>query len=268
VDKECFSDYLKLQEDPHCNFRLQNRWLSDLVSLKLQNCTLSCAIPSHILALLKSLEELEVRDSTTVEVLFYMNDSESMEIASRLRILTLEGLSKLTRVWENNKNGVLIFPNLQQVVVSDCKKLKTLFPSSQVKNFKSLKGIKINFCDELREIVEKEEDREEKFVLPCLEKLNLSLLSKLTCFYPETFALECPALNELSVSDCDELELFQCAHSTGEGTSVNRRPLISSLDVSAQQRIYTLSCFPFFCLSQFLISIEFDFALIVRSFQT
>jgi len=203
------------------------------------------AIPSDIIALLKSLRELEVRDSTTIEVLFFMNDSESMEIASRLRILTIEGLPKLTRVWEKNKNGVLIFPNLQQIFVSNCEKLETLFHASMAKNLKRLKRIEIEYCAELREIVQKEEDIEEKFLLPCLEKLYLWTLPQLTCFYPQTFALECPALNELYVVVCEELELFQSENSMGEGNSVNKPPLFSSLEVSVHQRIYTLNCFNF-----------------------
>ncbi len=194
MDKECFSDNLELQEDPHCKFGLQNKWLGDLVTLKLQNCTLPCALPSAILGLLKSLKELEVRDSATVEVLFYMNDTEITEIASQLKILTLKGLSKMTHVWEKKKNGVLIFPNLQQVVVSNCENLQSLFPASLAKNLKSLKGLEIKSCAEFQEVVEKEEDAEAKFVLPCLENLNLSYLPQLTCFYPQTFTLECPAL--------------------------------------------------------------------------
>ncbi|ESW06963.1 hypothetical protein PHAVU_010G091100 [Phaseolus vulgaris] len=231
VDKECFSDNLELQKDPHCKFGLQNKWLGDLVTLKLQNCTLPCALPSAILGLLKSLKELEVRDSAKVEVLFYMNDTEITEIASQLKILTLKGLSKMTHVWEKKKNGVLIFPNLQQVVVSNCENLQSLFPASLAKNLKSLKGLEIEFCAEFQEIVEKEEDTEAKFVLPCLEEFNLSSLPQLTCFYPQTFTLECPALNKLSVSNCEKLELFQSAHCMGEGTLGNRQPLISSLEV-------------------------------------
>ncbi|XP_027906484.1 uncharacterized protein LOC114166030 [Vigna unguiculata] len=231
VDKECFSDNIELQEDLQCNFGLQNQWLGDLVTLKLQNCTLPCAIPSVILSLLKSLKELEVRDSATIEVLFYMNDNEIIKIASQLRILTLERLSKLTQVWEKKKNGVLMFPNLQRVIVRSCKNLQTLFPASLAKNLRSLKNLKIECCAEFREIVEKEEDTEANFVLPCLEKLALLSLPQLNCFYAHTFTLECPALNKIYVSDCDKLELFQGADLMGEVTSVNRKPLISSLEV-------------------------------------
>ncbi|XP_027905952.1 uncharacterized protein LOC114165560 [Vigna unguiculata] len=227
VDKKCFSYYLELQEDPHCKFGLQNQWLRDLVTLKLQKCTLPCAIPSAILALLKSLKELEVRDSNTVEVLFNMNDTEITPMASQLKMLTLEKLSKMRRVWEKRKNGVVIFPNLQEVIVRSCENLQTLFPASLAKNLKSLKTLEIHNCDKFHEIVEKEEDTEAKFALPCLEMLDLYSLPQLTCFYAQTFTLEGPALNKISVVKCGKLELF---------TSVNRKPLISSLEVISNLR--------------------------------
>jgi len=243
VDKECFSDNLELA---HCTFGLQNEWLRNLVTLKLQNCTLPCALPSAILSLLKSLKELEVRDSAKVEVLFDMNDTEITEIASRLKIFVLEGLSELTHVCEKKKNGVLIFPNLQEVVVRKCENLQSLFPASVAKNLKSLKGLKIESCAEFQEIVEKEEDTEAKFVFPCLEELHLYALPQLTCFYPQTFTFECPTLNTLYVFACEKLELFQSAHFMREGTLGNRQPLISSLEVSAHQRICNLNFFFFF----------------------
>jgi len=246
VNKECFSDNFELQEDLHCKFRLQNKWLGDLVTLKLQKCTLPCALPSVILGLLKNLKELEVRDSATVEVLFYMNDTEITEIASQLKILTLKRLSKMTHVWEKKKNGLLIFPNLQRVVVKNCENLQSLFPASLAKNLKSLKGLTIKCCHELQEIVEKEEDTEAKFVFPCLENFYLSFLPQLTCFYPQTFTLECPALNKLSVIRCEKLELFQSEHCMGKGTLGNRQPLFSSLEVSEHQRIYNLNFLYFF----------------------
>ncbi|ESW06964.1 hypothetical protein PHAVU_010G091200 [Phaseolus vulgaris] len=232
VDKECFSDNLELQEDPHCKFGLQNEWLGDLVTLKLQNCTLPCALPSAILGLLKSLKELEVRDSATVEVLFYMNDTEITEIASQLKILTLKGLSSMTHVWEKKKNGVLIFPNLQRVDVSNCENLQSLFPASLAKNLKSLKGLEIKSCAEFQEVVEKEEDAEAKFVLPCLENLNLSYLPQLTCFYPQTFTLECPALNKLSVLGCEKLSRLRSEKFTGVFKYINNMFLLLDTDQS------------------------------------
>ena len=234
MDKKCFSDNLELQADPHCKTGLQNKWLANLETLKLENCKLSYAIPSFILCLLKNLKELEVRDSDQVKAIFDMNDdTEIKETESQLKILTLNGLSELKHVWEKYTSRILIFPNLQEVVVSDCAKLQTLFPASLAKSLKDLKKLKIDSCENLQDFVEQEETTfvTEKFVFPCVEDLELNDLPQVTC--PKTFTLEFPSVKFVSVRNCDELGLFQSVYDPmGEGTSSSRLPLISDPKVS------------------------------------
>ncbi|KAL2337371.1 hypothetical protein Fmac_011817 [Flemingia macrophylla] len=217
----------------------QSKWLHlcDLEALKLHKWIIPYAISSAILHLLKNLKQLEVRDSPVVEVIFDMRGIKTMEMAFRLKKLNLHGLSKLRQIWDKNCEGVLIFPNLQEVVVSNCGNLQTLFPASLARNLKQLQKLEIKSCDKLQAIFEKEEETDvtEKFVFSRLQKLNLQNLPLLSYFYPQTFTLECPGLKILSVLDCDELELFQSAHSMGKGegtsSSVIRQPLVSNLKV-------------------------------------
>ncbi|KAL2335897.1 hypothetical protein Fmac_010343 [Flemingia macrophylla] len=242
--KTCSPRSFELQADRDGNIAigLQNKWLRNLRALNLVKCILPCAIPSVILPLLKNLKELEVRDSDKVEVIFNMNDTEIMEAPSQMKKLTLKGLPELIRVCGKNSKAVLLFPNLQEIVVSDCENLKTLFPASLAKNLKKLEKLEIEYCHKLQTIVEKEGDKAtnitEKFVFPCLEKLNLCHLPRVTNFYPQAFTLECPALNNLHVSDCHELELFQSGNSMEEG--INRQPLISNLKVISNLKELTL----------------------------
>nr|KYP54339.1 Disease resistance protein At4g27190 family [Cajanus cajan] len=283
IDKECFSDYHELGACWDGEVVSQSKWLCNVLILKLDKCTLPYAIPSSILTCLKNLRELEVRDSDKVKGIFEVNDIEILDTDSRLKILTLMGLSELTHVWANNSQGVPFFQNLQQVVVNGCENLKTLFPASLLdcnkvevifdmndtkimettsqlqiltltmlpklthvweknsprvlfqslqqvvvsscenlqtlfpasleKNLKELEKLEILSCLKLQNIVEKEEGTAtnitEKFVFPHLKMLHLFQLPQLAHFYPQTFTLECPALNNLSVLNCDKLELFQ-----------------------------------------------------------
>ncbi|KAK7382138.1 hypothetical protein VNO80_00859 [Phaseolus coccineus] len=242
VDKECFSDNLKLQADPRCKIGLQNKCMAILETLKLQKCTLSYAIPSSILALLKNLKELEVRDSDQVKAIFDMNDdTEITATESQLKILTLNGLPELTHVWEEDTHRILIFRSLQEVAVSDCAKLQTLFPAFLAKSLKDLKKLKIVSCENLQDLVEKEETAfvTEEFVFPKLEDLELNDLPRVTC--PNTFTLEFPALKFLSVWNCDKLGVFQSAcEPMGEGTSSSRLPLISDPKVISNLEKLTL----------------------------
>jgi len=274
VDKECFSDNFELQADPLCKNGLRNKWLVNLETLKLQNCMLSYAIPSSILSALKNLKELEVRDSKQVKAIFYINDDTDIkETELQLKILTLDGLSELTHVWKNDTNKILIFRNLQEVVVSDCAKLQTLFPASLSKSLKDLKKLEIYSCKNLQDLVEQEETTlvTEKFVFPCLEDLEFKDLPQVTC--PKTFTLEFPSVKFLSVRNCDELRLFQSVYDpTGEGTSSKTLPLIS--DPKVCEALWSLHCTsnffllsPFFLISRTFLS-DLFLSLIVRSCPT
>ncbi|XP_027907774.1 heat shock 70 kDa protein 18-like isoform X2 [Vigna unguiculata] len=158
-----------------------------------------------------------------------------MEAPSQLKILTLKWLSELTHIWKNNSQEVLSFPNLQEIVVRGCEKLKSLLPASLAKALEKFEKLEIESCYELQEIVAKEVDTSanvaEKFVFPSLKKLDLCDLPHLTYFHK--FTLQSPTLNELSVLDCHQLELFQSAHHTGEiedtSAPTNPQPLISNL---------------------------------------
>ncbi|KAJ1392584.1 Leucine-rich repeat domain superfamily [Sesbania bispinosa] len=218
----------------HDKVGLLNRWFYSLRTLKLYKCTThQYAIPSNILPNLKSLNELEVRNCNLVKVIFDMNGTENME-TSQLKNLTLEGLFELKHVWDKNHQGIFTFQNLQQLSVGDCKNLQSLIPAALAKKLKKLEKLEIKSCHELPEIVGKKEkaaiNMTEEFVFPCLTSLYLYDLERLTCFYPETFTLELPLLNNLSVLDCHKLELFQSAHLEAEGEG-NRQPLFSDIEV-------------------------------------
>ncbi|XP_029127696.1 uncharacterized protein LOC114916014 [Cajanus cajan] len=217
---------------------IQNQWLRNLGTLNLDKWILPYVIPSVILHLLNNLEAVQVGNNNKVEVIFYMNDTEIMGTPSRLKKLTFQKLSGLRHVWGKNSEGLLsVFPNLEEVVVRECENLQTLFPTSQAKHLKKLRKLEIGSCHKLQEIVQREEDtptnKTEQFVFPLLEKLDLSGMPQLAYFYPQTFTLECPALQILSVLDCDELELFQTTRfmgeSEGEGTSSSNLKVISNL---------------------------------------
>ncbi|XP_061340163.1 uncharacterized protein LOC133286724 [Gastrolobium bilobum] len=224
MEEMSYSEYLELQQAAwHVGVGLQKNWFYSLKTLKLVKCDdiQPYAIPSYILPYLSNLNELEVRDCKKVKVIFEMNDSEIMEAGSQLKKLTLEKLSELKQVWNMHHQGILrrFHENLQQVSVSYCNNLKTLFPLALAKNLKKLEELKIRSCIKLPEIVKKEKTPTEKFVFPCLTMLNLFHLPELSCFYHKTLTLECPALNHLSVKDCGKLELFQSVHPEDEGES-------------------------------------------------
>ncbi|KAK7340193.1 hypothetical protein VNO77_20889 [Canavalia gladiata] len=172
-------------------------------------------IPSHVLPHLKGLEELQVHSCRAVEAIFDVDHIETKKakgIVSRLKKLTLNDLPNLKCVWNKNPQGFVSFPSLQEVTVNDCGNLATLLPLSLARNLVKLKTLEILRCYLLEEIVSKEDAAElatiEKFEFPCLSLLILRKLPKVSCFYPRMHQLECPRLESLDVSYCENLKLF------------------------------------------------------------
>ncbi|KAG4377897.1 hypothetical protein GLYMA_18G226850v4 [Glycine max] len=171
-------------------------------------------IPSHVLPYLKTLEELNVHSSDAAQVIFDIDDTDANPkgIVFRLKKLTLKRLPNLKCVWNKTPQGILSFSNLQDVDVTECRSLATLFPLSLARNLGKLKTLQIFICQKLVEIVGKEDVTEHAttvmFEFPCLWNLLLYKLSLLSCFYPGKHHLECPFLTSLRVSYCPKLKLF------------------------------------------------------------
>ncbi|MCH80412.1 disease resistance protein, partial [Trifolium medium] len=235
MDEMKLSTHSELQEAWHDGHGLQNNLFYNLTKLKLVNCDITpYAIPSNILPCLKSLKELEVQSCKKVKVVFAKNDTE--EIPTKLNNLTLGNLSELTLLWEKNFQGILKFQNLQQISVNDCKNIQTLFPDILAENLTMLEKLEVKSCDGLREIVGKEDVTTcsgKKFSFPHLTSIHLDTLPELTYFYHDIFTVEFPVLNDLYVTECPNLELFQGADPEREAastsTSINRQPLIPNL---------------------------------------
>ncbi|RZB53588.1 uncharacterized protein LOC114397487 isoform X1 [Glycine soja] len=203
-------------------------------------------IPSHVLPYLKTLEELYVHSSHAVQIIFDTVDSEAKTkgIVFRLKKLILEDLSNLKCVWNKTPQGILSFSNLQDVNVTECRSLATLFPLSLARNLGKLKTLHIFSCQKLVEIVGKEDVTEhattEMFEFPSLWKLILLNLSLLSCFYPGKYHIECPILENLYVSYCPKLKLFTSEFRDSPKQAVIEAP-ISQLQ---QQPLFSVEKIP------------------------
>ncbi|XP_057742365.1 uncharacterized protein LOC130960881 isoform X1 [Arachis stenosperma] len=181
-------------------------WFSGLKTLTLYQWDASNthAIPSNVLCCLKSLQELQVEWCNTIENIFEMDDTKSWELSFQLKKLSLEGLSNLKSVWQHDKGEILLgFQNLQQVTIKRCSKLTSVFPTVLARDLKKLEELHVSNCDELQEIVGKDQveavEGSQKFVFPRLTTLRLSELPQLSDFKSGRFSLECPELKQLKL---------------------------------------------------------------------
>lgn len=209
-----------------CHPELQQLWQGDvsppdnifgnLKTLVVENYVFSSAIfPSRLLSCFKNLEELQVR-SSPVEVIFdinLINLTESDRKAFHLKRMTLDGLQNLKCVWSIDPHGIISFLNLQEMVVTNCAGIKSLFPASLAENLVKLKKLEIGRCHALEEIVGKEEEAGAdgasiKFEFYSLISLMLYDLPCLKCFYLGRYALECLKLERLHVFGCKKFDTF------------------------------------------------------------
>jgi len=208
-------DYLEMTKVQHRKPVISDNFFGSFKKLEFDRaCNRAIVIPSHVIPYLKSLEELNVHSSDVVQVIFDIDESEvkTKGIVLGLKKLALNKLSNLKCVWKENPEGIVSFPNLQEVVVNDCGSLVTLFSSSLAKNLEKLETLDIEGCEKLIEIVGKEDAMEHGttliFKLPCLSSIHLENMPLLSCFYPRKHQLECPLLEELYVTCCPKLKLF------------------------------------------------------------
>nr|AEB06129.1 Rpp4 candidate R7 [Glycine max] len=204
-------------------------------------------IPSHVLPYLKTLQELNVHSSDAAQVIFDIDDTDANPkgMVLPLKNLTLKDLSNLKCVWNKTPRGILSFPNLQQVFVTKCRSLATLFPLSLANNLVNLQTLTVRRCDKLVEIVGNEDAMElgttERFEFPSLWKLLLYKLSLLSSFYPGKHHLECPVLKCLDVSYCPKLKLFTSEFHNSHKEAVIEQPLFMVEKVDPKLKELTLN---------------------------
>ncbi|CAJ1816601.1 unnamed protein product [Sphenostylis stenocarpa] len=242
------SKHLRLKEDSELKViwqgkaAFQENYFGSLKTLVVTGITKDHVIPSQVLTCLKNLEELKVESCRAVEVIFNVNDIDMKKkgIVSRLKMLTLNKLPNLNRVWNKNPRGIVSFPNMQEVSVFDCGQLATLFPSSLAISLVKLQILEIQWCEKLVEIVEKEDAAElgtaEIFKFPCLTSLLLFHLPLLSCFYPGKHHLLCPMLECLDVSYCPNLKLFTSKFHDSHKEAVTESQVSAPIATSRRQQ--------------------------------
>ncbi|XP_044500416.1 probable disease resistance protein RF9 isoform X2 [Mangifera indica] len=153
---------------------------------------------------------------------FYSNiNSEDVEIDTvipffdeKVVFRSLEALElkaiNFEKIWDDKlPTTSCCYQNLERLIVDGCQKLKFVFPSSIIENFKQLQHLEINCCEELKEIVAKEEtEGTTTFIFPRVVFLKLRELPELTTFYHDKHNSNWPMLKELEVHNCGKLDIF------------------------------------------------------------
>ncbi|WVZ05355.1 hypothetical protein V8G54_018701 [Vigna mungo] len=248
-------EYLEMTGVQHIKPVISDNFFGSFKKLEFDAaCNRTILIPSHVLPYLKNLQELNVKESDAMQIIFDINESElkTKGVVFGLKKITLKNLSNLKHVWKENSTGIVSFHNLEKVVVNCCGSLVTLFPLSLAKNLGKLETLYIRKCEKMVAIVGREDDMEHRttimFEFPCLSYLFLGNMAKLSCFYPGKYDLECPLLDQLYVACCPELKVFRSSFDDDSKkqvleapTNLSQQPLFSIEKVSRKLEALTLN---------------------------
>ncbi|KAI4313430.1 hypothetical protein L6164_026413 [Bauhinia variegata] len=223
LEEMIISYVVKLTTIWHWQQQLCPKSFDKLRKLEIENCPkLMIVFPSHIGSSINSLETLFITNCDSLEHVFEETHSEISGVPA----------------------SVLCFPNLQQVHVQRCERLKYLFPASVANTLGKLQSLKIENCSKMEEIVIKEDNTStssEVVMLPNLEEIIIVNLVKLKMLFncqqnlksdsfgrlknfeikncPELLSLlpyhimsRARSLETLTVVDCKSLELIFSYH--------------------------------------------------------
>ncbi|KAF9616578.1 hypothetical protein IFM89_030345 [Coptis chinensis] len=179
--------------------------LENLKELKVRNCSGLEYLLSTIMAeRLQNLENLSLEECDVMEKLILSKREE--EIAT-----TSDSSTRHIIFCNTEKSPSLpTFPNLRHLTIYKCKLLENVFSFGVARDLQQLKDIMIERCDNLKEIIAREEENvnevaDHRILLPQLQTLRLKGLRSLTSLYQGDLPISCP-LSYIEVIGCPNLK--------------------------------------------------------------
>ncbi|XP_054793389.1 uncharacterized protein LOC129298976 [Prosopis cineraria] len=104
------------------------------------------------------------------------------------------------------------FTSLKGLTIRKCDGLVYLFTSSTAKSLSLLSKLSVKNCESIQEIVAKgDESDQDDIAFENLKELDLELLPRLDSFYPGTYNLKFPSLEQVSIYGCSRMKVFSHA---------------------------------------------------------
>ncbi|XP_030928032.1 probable disease resistance protein At4g27220 [Quercus lobata] len=161
-----------------------------------------------------NLENLELEEADSLEVVFDLEglkankDHERIAILAQLKTLKVKNLSELRYVWKNVPQGIQGFQKLTSIEVSECHRLRYLFPTSIAKLLVELPSIKIRDCDAIENIVQRdgEEEATDIILFPRVSSLQVQNLPNMMSFCIKAYSFEWSSIKEIHFSHCPKLK--------------------------------------------------------------
>jgi hypothetical protein len=159
----------------------------------------------HFLA----LERLNVSESN-VESILCLNAESERQIDLVLQSILLSNLPMMIYLFAAPKITFSL-KNLKSITIKQCEKLKIVFSTSVLRCLSQLSDLIIQECNELKHIIEEDDDIENSMssktcCFPVLKLLAVVKCNKLKSVFPISMRKELPELKVMLISEADELE--------------------------------------------------------------
>ncbi|KAJ0103351.1 hypothetical protein Patl1_04641 [Pistacia atlantica] len=170
-----------------------------------------CKGPSHVLGL-QNLTNLDIGWCNCLKHIFSLTLAQNLVQLKYMRIKKCEELEQILVVDDetllNNKDR-LFFPNLFQIKVEECHKLKCVFPINIGRHLQQLQKIDVGWANQLEEVFGHTDRADlinnKEIVLPQLQELSLVNLPNLTNFCSVGYHFIFRSLKYLCVRDCPKI---------------------------------------------------------------
>ncbi|KAL6201152.1 hypothetical protein ACLB2K_024867 [Fragaria x ananassa] len=166
---------------------------------RLEDCTENAGICEEV-------EEIDSKGNLDFVIQHFLFENKGE--FPNMKKLSLNGLAKLTTIW-NNQVSLGSSKNLETIEIVSCDNLKSVFPASVAKNLQQLSRLKVENCA-VEEIISKEDDVQTTpmFVFSKLTYVRFVNLPQLKSFYPGLHSTKWPSLLYLAVYGCTKVQIF------------------------------------------------------------
>ncbi|TYH74666.1 hypothetical protein ES332_D05G417000v1 [Gossypium tomentosum] len=221
-----------------------------LQTLKIENCFGMEEIiqDSQVSTIIfQCLRELQVTNCNKLKFLFPVCVANSLE---KLQTLKIESRFGMEEIIQDSQVSTTSFQCLREVQVTECNKLKFLFPMCVANSLGQLQTLRIKSCSQLQEIIQGPVVLISMSQgLARLNKVKLINLPQLNGRDRNDIVLTSPSLHMLKVRDCPQLTPFIVSTNI-QFSDMTEKKQISNVTVP-ERRGGTLTCTEYLTISNF-----------------
>ncbi|KAJ7950612.1 Disease resistance protein [Quillaja saponaria] len=175
--------------------------------------TACCRISCH------HLEELVVDRCDSCDAIFELAEKSdpSRPMFDCLKKISLSTLPNLISIWKTCTNGIIPqgfvgFLKLRELKITKCNNLESVLSPSMAKSLRQLQVLQVCDCQNMVDIVTKEDEKsidEKKIIFHKLHQLELVDLPNLKSFHPgSTYDFELSYCESITIAKCPKIETF------------------------------------------------------------